>query len=67
MTWYDKENNFTPDTTDNVKLTELNHLRLSLATEFMRCKVYGRGGIDSALDDADTALGFLFREGYLNA
>lgn len=64
--WFDEENNFLGnDGSDNVVLSEMNRLRLLLAGEFLRCKVYGTGGIDSALDDADTALGFLIREGKL--
>lgn len=64
--WYDSQNNFIADTDNDVALTSFNHLRLKLAAEFMRCKVYGKGGIDSALDDADTALGFLYREGFID-
>lgn len=64
MTWYDEQNNFLGGD-DNIALTEMNRLRLAVAAEFMRCKVYGKGGIDSALDDADTALGFLTREGHI--
>lgn len=65
--WYDQENNFRPLMDDDcVALTKVNRLRLLVAAEFMRCKVYGAGGIDSALDDADTVIGFLFREGYLD-
>ena len=66
MIWYDEHNNFVPPSEyDNVQLTTVNCLRLVVAAEFMRCKVYGQGGIDSALDDADTALGFLNRTGVL--
>jgi len=67
ITWYDKENNFTPpfdDEDPGLNLTATNRLRLALAAEFTRCKIY-RGGIDAALDDADTALGFLNRTGVL--
>lgn len=68
---YDDENNVTiprdiEDTREGrVRLSALNHLRLAVATEFMRTKVYGLGGIDAALDDADTALGMLNRLGVL--
>lgn len=70
--FYDEHNNFTPprdldETQEGRKIiSDMNHLRLVVAAEFMRCKIYGLGGIDSALDDADTALGLLNRLGKIS-
>lgn len=70
-TWFDDDNNFKPpegvwdDPEGVVTATKVNRLRLSVAAELMRNKTYGQSGIDAAIDDADSALGFLFRTGIL--
>jgi hypothetical protein len=67
MIFYDDENNvIIPHVldplvqADRAVITEFNRTRLLLAAEFMRC---GITTIDGALDDADTALGYLNRNG----
>ena len=54
---YDAENNFI-----SVPSAEFLDIRLRLTAEFQRTKICN---IDQAIDDADTALGFLTREGIL--
>jgi hypothetical protein len=69
--WFDDDNNFKPpegawdDPEGVVAATKVNRLRLRVAAELMRNKTYGRAGINAAIDDADTALGFLFNVGIL--
>lgn len=65
---YDAENNFIPPPLDGrfdtyLRSSGIYRARETLAAEFMRTKVCS---IDQALDDADTALGFLLREGILS-
>lgn len=63
--WFDSENNFISN--DEEQSNRINRLRLQLAAEFLRCKSYvSHAAIDQAIDDADTALGFLFRNGYIS-
>jgi hypothetical protein len=62
--WYDEENNFNPVGQSDEQINRVDILREELANEFWRCKIYAN--MDQAFDDADTALGFLSREGFID-